>query len=85
MYLAVIASDLSLTNTAAWNVIVLNPQRITSISVGVCALLLYIGMAIGLALAGAYMENLETIQGVDWLYPSAGLYDLVSLTGGMLL
>jgi hypothetical protein len=36
---------------------------------GVGALLLFIGMAIGPAIAGAYMENHETVEGVEGSYP----------------
>jgi MFS family permease len=83
--LAVIASGLSLTMTATWNLVVSSsPKEFTGISVGVGALLLFIGMAIGPALAGMYMENHETVEGVDGSYPSAGSYDLVFLTAGLL-
>jgi MFS family permease len=83
--LAVIASGLSLTMTATWNLVVSSsPKEFTGISVGVGALLLFIGMAIGPALAGVYMENHETVEGVDGSYPSAGSYDLVFLTAGLL-
>jgi len=83
--LAVIASGLSLTMTATWNMIVSSsPKEFTGISVGVGALLLFIGMAIGPALAGVYMKNHETIVGVEGSYPSPGSYNLVFLTGGLL-
>jgi hypothetical protein len=54
------------------------------ISVGVGALLLFIGMAIGPALAGVYMENHEMIEGLEGSYPSSGSYNLVFLTAGSL-
>jgi LPXTG-motif cell wall-anchored protein len=41
-------------------------------------------MAIGPALAGVYMENHQTIEGVEGSYPSAGSYNLVFLTAGLL-
>jgi MFS family permease len=84
-YLAVTASGLSLTNTATWNMVVSkSPKEFTGISVGVGALLLFIGMAIGPALTGVYMGNHETAEGVQGSYPSAGSYDLVFLTVGLL-
>jgi hypothetical protein len=46
--------------------------------------LLFIGMAIGPALAGVYMENHETVEGVEGSYPSSGSYNLVFLTTGLL-
>ena len=83
--LAVIASGLSLTMTATWNLVVSSsPKEFTGISVGVGALLLFVGMAIGPALAGVYMENHETVAGVEGSYPSPGSYNLVFLTAGLL-
>jgi MFS family permease len=83
--LAVIASGLSLTMTATWNLVVSSsPKEFTGISVGVGALLLFVGMAIGPALAGVYMENHETVAGVDGSYPSPESYNLVFLTAGLL-
>jgi MFS family permease len=83
--LAVIASGLSLTATATWNMVVSSsPKEFTGISVGVGALLLFIGMAIGPALAGVYMENHGTVEGIEGSYPSPGSYNLVFLTAGLL-
>jgi len=83
--LAIIASGLSLTMTATWNMVVSSsPKAFTGISVGVGALLLFIGMAIGTALAGVYMGNHETIEGAAGSYPSPGSYNLVFLTAGLL-
>jgi MFS family permease len=83
--LAVIASGLSLTMTATWNMVVSSsPKEFTGISVGVGALLLFIGMAIGPALAGVYMEDHGTVPGVKGSYPAPGSYNLVFLTAGLL-
>jgi MFS family permease len=83
--LAVIASGLSLTMTATWNMVVSgSPKEFTGISVGVGALLLFIGMATGPALAGVYMGNQETVEGVGGSYPSPGSYNLVFLTAILL-
>jgi MFS family permease len=83
--LAIIASGLSLTITSTWNMVVSSsPKEFTGISVGIGALLLFVGMAIGPALAGVYMENHETVQGIEGSYPSSGSYDLVFLTSGLL-
>ena len=83
--LALIASGLSLTMTATWNMVVSSsPKEFTGISVGVGALLLFIGMAIGPALAGVYMENHEAVKGVEGSYPSPGSYNLVFITAGLL-
>jgi MFS family permease len=83
--LAIIASGLSVTTTATWNIVVSSsPKPFIGISVGVGALLLFIGMAIGPALAGVYMENHETIKGVQGSYPSLVSYNLVYLTSALL-
>ena len=83
--LAIIASGLSMTITSTWNIIVSSsPKSFVGISVGVGALLLFIGMSIGPALTGVYMENHETIKGVQGSYPSLGSYNLVYLTSGLL-
>lgn len=83
--LAVIAAGLSLANLSAWNVVITSsPKEFIGISTGVGALLLFIGMSIGPTLAGVYMVDHQTIQGVDGSYPSLGSYDLVFLTSGLL-
>jgi MFS family permease len=83
--LALIASGLSMTITSTWNIIVSSsPKSFIGISVGVGALLLFIGMSIGPALTGVYMENHQTIKGVQGSYPSLGSYNLVYLSSGLL-
>ena len=79
--LAIIAAGLSLTIAATWNIIVSSsPKSFVGISVGVGGLLLFIGMSIGPALTGVYMENHQTINGVQGSYPSLGSYGLVYIT-----
>ena len=83
--LAIIASGLSMTITATWNIVVSSsPKSFIGISVGVGALLLFLGMAIGPALTGVYLESHETIDGIPGSYPSHGSYSLVFLTLGLL-
>lgn len=82
--LAVIASGLSLTITATWNMVVSSsPKEFTGIAVGVGALLLFIGMAIGPALAGVYMESQRTTE-FGGSFPTPGSYNLVFITAGLL-
>jgi hypothetical protein len=45
---------------------------------------LFIGMDIGQALAGVYMESHETIKGVQGSYPSLDSYNLVYITSALL-
>ena len=65
--LAIIASGLSMTITATWNIVVSSsPKSFIGISVGVGALLLFLGMAIGPALTGVYWrvtKQLMELQG----------------------
>ncbi|HYZ65326.1 MAG TPA: MFS transporter, partial [Nitrososphaeraceae archaeon] len=83
--LAIIASGLSMTITATWNIIVSSsPKSFIGISVGVGALLLFIGMAIGPALTGVYLESHETVKGVPGSYSSLESYDVVYLTSALL-
>jgi MFS family permease len=83
--LAIVASGLSMSITAAWNIVVSSsPKSFVGISVGVGALLLFIGMSIGPALTGVYLENHQTIKGVQGSYPSLESYNLVFLTSGLL-
>jgi MFS family permease len=83
--LAIIASGLSMTITAMWNIVVSSsPKSFIGISVGVGALLLFIGMAIGPALAGVYMENHERIKGIQGSYPSLDSYNLVYITSALM-
>ena len=83
--LAIIAAGLSLTIASIWNIIVSSsPKSFVGISVGVGALLLFIGMSIGPALTGVYMENHQTIKGVQGSYPSLGSYELVYITSALL-
>ena len=83
--LAVMVCGLSLTVTATWNIVVSkSPKEFTGIYVGVGSLLFFIGMAVGPALSGIFMEDHETIQGVEGSYPSAGSCRLVFLTAGLL-
>lgn len=83
--LAIIASGLSMTVTSVWNIVVSSsPKLFIGISVGVGALLLFLGMAIGPALTGVYLENKQTIDGIPGAYPSPVSYNLVYLTSALL-
>jgi hypothetical protein len=83
--LAIIATGLSLAVTATWNIVVSeSPKEFIGISTAVAALLLFIGMATGPAVAGVYMENHSTIAGIQGSYPNLRSYDLVFLTSALL-
>ena len=69
--LAIMAVGLSMIMTASMNVVVSSsPMEFVGISVGAGALFIFIGMSIGPALTGAYMEDKKAIDGIHGLYPS---------------
>ena len=83
--LAIVASGLSMTITTTWNIVVSSsPKAYIGISVGVGALLLFLGMAIGPALTGVYLVHNTKISGVPGSYPSSGSYNLVYMTSVLL-
>ena len=84
--LTIIAIGLALTTTTTWNLIVSSaPKEFMGISTGIGALLLSIGMAIGPALAGTYMQTFHTsIKGIAGSFPSPESYNMVFLTAAVL-
>jgi MFS family permease len=84
--LALMAVGLSLTNIVGWNILVsFSPKEYTGISVGVGALLFFLGMAIGPALSGIYVQmNQSIIEGIDGLFPSKESFNMIFLTAGIL-
>ena len=83
--LAIIASGLSMTSTTIWNIVVSSsPKAFIGISVGVGALLLFLGMAIGPALTGVFLVHNVKINGVPGTYPSSASYTLVYFTSVLL-
>ena len=84
--LTIIAIGLALTITALWNLIVSSaPKEFMGISTAIGALLSFIGMAIGPALAGTYMHNFHIpIDGIVGLYPSPESFNMIFFTAAML-
>jgi MFS family permease len=84
--LALMAVGLSLTNIVGWNILISSsPKEYTGISVGVGALLFFLGMAIGPALSGIYIQmNQSFIEGIDGLFPSKESFNIIFLTAGIL-
>ena len=81
--LAIIATGLSLTSTAVWNILVTSsPKEFTGISVGVGAMLFFVGMAIGPALAGLLMQSNVSVEHVG-SYPARESYNMIFLTAGL--
>ena len=84
--LTIIAIGLALTMTALWNLIVSSaPKEFMGISTAIGALLSFIGMAIGPALAGTYMHTFNiSIEGIAGLYPSPTSFNMIFFTAATL-
>ena len=84
--LTIIAIGLALTITATWNLIVSSaPKEFMGISTGIGALLSFIGMAIGPALAGTYMHTFHmSIDGIAGVYPSPESFNMIFFTAALL-
>lgn len=82
--LAVIAVGLAMTATANWNLVVSSaPMEFMGISTGIGALLFAIGMAIGPALAGTYMQT-YTVSVAGSPFPAPASFTMIFLTSGLL-
>jgi MFS family permease len=82
--LAIIASGLSFSRVGSFNIVAASaPQQYSGAAYGMTVLLFYVGMAIGPAIAGLYMQShqisVSTIAGLP-SYPSAEAYNLIFLT-----
>jgi MFS family permease len=84
--LTIIAIGLALTMTAIWNLIVSSaPKEFMGISTGIGALLSFIRMAIGPALAGTYMHTFYmSIEGTTGLFPSPESFNMIFFTAAVL-
>ena len=84
--LAIIATGLALTSTSIWNIIVSSaPKQYVGISTGIGAVLLFLGMAIGPAIAGMYMQKHQvTVNGISSTFPSSESYNMVFFTAAVL-
>src|SRR5215213_1486029 len=84
--LTIIAIGLALTMTALWNLIVSSaPKEFMGISTAIGALLSFIGMAIGPALAGTYMHTFHmSIEDTVGLSPFLESFNMIFLTAAVL-
>ena len=82
--LGIIAIGLSFSRVGGYNIVAASaPEQYSGVAYGMTVLLFYIGMAIGPAIAGLYMQSHQitvgTIAGLS-SYPSAESYNLIFLT-----
>ena len=87
--LAIIAVGITLTRVGIWNVTLeYAPREYTGISLGMTALLFFVGMSIGPAIAGVYMQSHQVLirdsnignSSTSSYYPSSQSYNLIFLT-----
>ena len=80
--LAMIAIGLTLTRIGNWNILLeYTPKDSTGISLGMTAMLFFIGMAIGPAIASIYMQsNQIPIKGLSLSFPSLESYNMIFIT-----
>lgn len=84
--LVIIAVGLSFTEVGAFNISTLFvPKQFSGISIGITTLLFLVGMSIGPAISGMFMEQYRFIDDdVVSSYPSGEAYDLIFLTGALI-
>ncbi len=80
--LAVVAIGLSFAEIGAFNIVLVStPPHLSGTSLGITMLLFLIGMSVGPAISGIYLESFKSsIKGIDGHYPSNFSYDMIFLT-----
>jgi hypothetical protein len=80
--LALIGIGLTLTRVGSWNILLeYTPKDYTGISLGMTAMLFFVGMAIGPAIASIYMQsNQISIKGSSLSFPSLESYNMIFIT-----
>ena len=81
--LSIIAIGLSFAEIGAFNVALVSaPLHLSGTALGITMLLFLIGMSIGPAISGIYLESFQSpILGIVGSFPSALAYDMIFLTG----
>jgi MFS family permease len=86
--LSIIAGGLSLAEVGGFNItLVFVSPKLSGISMGITVLLFLIGMSIGPAISGIYLEMFQSpimINEVSYSFPSAFSYDMIFLTSALL-
>jgi MFS family permease len=84
--LSIIAIGLSLAEVGAFNIALLSsPGHQSGTSLGITVLLFLIGMAVGPAISGIYLEMFRSkIEGVGGSFPSLLSYNLIFLTAALI-
>ena len=86
--LAIIAGGLSLAEVGGFNITLVSVSpKVGGISMGITVLLFLIGMSIGPAISGIYLETFQSsilIDGISYSYPSELSYDMIFFTAASL-
>jgi MFS family permease len=84
--LIIIAIGISFTEVGAFNISTLFvPKQFSGISIGITTLLFLVGMSIGPAISGMFMEQYQfNVDAVVGSYPSGEAYNLIFLTGALI-
>lgn len=84
--LIIIAIGISFTEVGAFNISTLFvPKQFSGISIGITTLLFLVGMSIGPAISGMFMEQYRfNADAVVGSYPSGEAYNLIFLTGALI-
>jgi MFS family permease len=80
--LSVIAIGLSFAEIGAFNIsLVSAPLHLSGTALGITMLLFLIGMSVGPAISGIYMESFKsTVKGIEGSFPSSFAYNMIFLT-----
>lgn len=84
--LIIIAIGISFTEVGAFNISTLFvPKQFSGISIGITTLLFLVGMSIGPAISGMFMEQYRfNVDAVVGSYPSGEAYNLIFLSGALI-
>lgn len=80
--LSVIAIGLSFAEIGAFNIALVSaPLHLSGTALGITMLLFLIGMSVGPAISGIYLESFKSsVKGIDGLFPSTFAYNIIFLT-----
>ncbi|MER5175624.1 MAG: MFS transporter [Candidatus Nitrosocosmicus sp.] len=86
--LSIIAIGLSLAEIGAFNIVLVStPLHLNGTSLGITMLLFLIGMSVGPAISGIYLQSFQSsisIKGVSGSYPSTFSYNMIFLTAALI-
>ena len=86
--LGIIAVGLSLSRVGGYNIVAASaPQQYSGVAYGMTVLLFYIGMAIGPAIAGLYMQTQQVSVSngvISGSFPSSEAYNMIFLTAALI-